>query len=385
MNHTAPNSLHLPKPIMGYFPITFIERGLALPFTTPALAGTRVRPGERVPLELLIPNPPGGRGIYILPSTDLQGLCRPSLHDLRLVMLIAERAAITPSAIRLAALDVAGEGLAGREAIAAAERARAAEERAALETNFEMLLALLRQVDPAQTRPGQGTAADLERRARAVVARIAPELGLPPAEVARLLETLAAAYVPAGVGRSKPAARIPILHANLLDLRKQAQEWWRNHPDDGGLEAGLLAMVADLTLRCLDVALSEVQGLTQDMRGLLRVWHAEQAETAQRIARVDWLIDGWDRITEAWRASAALPSRRDALWEITQMLPVMPKEATDWFNIGLEMQEDLMRHRRRIVLNEDWRTGVTVFDEIARNEQVLASTTALVADAAAAR
>src|ERR1700712_5461419 len=49
-----------------YHPTTFLERGVAVPFTTPMLAGTRARPAEKQGLELVIPNPSGGRGVYIM-------------------------------------------------------------------------------------------------------------------------------------------------------------------------------------------------------------------------------------------------------------------------------------------------------------------------------
>jgi hypothetical protein len=383
MTVAAQQALQLPKPIMGFSPMTFLERGAAIPFTTPQLAGTRVRPGERVKLELLIPNPTGGRGVYILPWTDLQGLCRPSLHDQRLLMVIAERGAVMPSAIRDAAHDVAADGLAGRDAIAAARHARQAEQRCLLETNFEMLLALLRQIDPSssgQRDQGSETAASLERRARAAVARVAPDLGLAPGAVARLLEELAAIYSPMGVGGSRATARIPILVAGLTELRQEATVWWQTRPEDGRLEAGLLAMVADLTLSCVRVALTDAQALTTDMRALLQRWSAERSGLAQRIARPEWLTDGWDRIIEVWRASRALPTRRDVLGEITLMLPVIPREAADWFSVALDRQEALLRHRRKLAPYEDWRAGRTVFDQIARNEQILAKTAVIAAE-----
>jgi hypothetical protein len=214
MNFAAPQDVQLPKPIMGYFPATFLERGVATPFTTPDLAGTRVRPGQRVPLELLVPNLSGARGVYILPWTDIQALCRPTLHDLRLIDVVAEQRYITPADIRTAALQVAHEGLAGREAAAAARACRSADQRGLLDTYFELLLTLLPQVEPqaGEARPPeQDTLAGLETRTRAAMAVVAPELGLTVHEMARLLEEIAALYMHLGVGaqRARARARIP--------------------------------------------------------------------------------------------------------------------------------------------------------------------------------
>ncbi|MBU6498939.1 MAG: hypothetical protein KGQ40_10460, partial [Rhodospirillales bacterium] len=61
----------LPPAVESFLPSTFLERGVAVPFTTPQLAGARARPGTRVPLELVVPNPSGGRGHYILPWDGL--------------------------------------------------------------------------------------------------------------------------------------------------------------------------------------------------------------------------------------------------------------------------------------------------------------------------
>ena len=58
--------------IQAYLPATFLERGVAVPFTTPMLAGTRARPSERGGTELLVPNPSGGTGVYILPWGSLR-------------------------------------------------------------------------------------------------------------------------------------------------------------------------------------------------------------------------------------------------------------------------------------------------------------------------
>ena len=44
--HTSAN-ITLPKPVLGYHPGTFLERGASVPFITPQLNGARARPGSR--------------------------------------------------------------------------------------------------------------------------------------------------------------------------------------------------------------------------------------------------------------------------------------------------------------------------------------------------
>ena len=49
----------------GHLPRTFLEWGVAVPFTTPLLSSGRVRPGRRGRPEMLMANPSGGRGLYV--------------------------------------------------------------------------------------------------------------------------------------------------------------------------------------------------------------------------------------------------------------------------------------------------------------------------------
>ena len=80
--------LSLP-PIQTYRPATFLERGVAVPFTTPLLTGARARPGARSKVELVVRNPSGGRGYYIVPMCQRPRAVPPTVHDSRLNRLIS--------------------------------------------------------------------------------------------------------------------------------------------------------------------------------------------------------------------------------------------------------------------------------------------------------
>jgi hypothetical protein len=130
--------------VASHHPTTFLERGVAVPFTSPLLAGARVRPADRGGIKMIVPNPAGGRGVYILPWGGICRLSRPTVHDSTLYLRITERQGITPGSIRTAARDVAAEGLAGHEAAEAAGVAQAGETRDRLATNFLLMVAAVR-------------------------------------------------------------------------------------------------------------------------------------------------------------------------------------------------------------------------------------------------
>lgn len=363
------------RPIIGYLPVTFLERGAAVPFTTPQLAAARARPAARRQLELLVPNPSGGQGMYVLAWEDVGALCRPTVFDTRLVRAVAAQQGVTPARIREAATEIAAEGLAGRAARAAAMEAREAGRRGSLVANFDLLMELVRQVEPPGSNPVAPEHEEplaLERRARAAVARIAPGLGQSAQAVANQLEQLAGLYSPLGVGPHATTARAPTLIRRLMRLREEALAWSQAHPEESGGEALLLATVAELTIGCARVTLGAARKLTADMRGLLVRWGREPDVVAELLARPEWLLDGWERVLTLWETAGEHLGRSATLLELVGMIPVIPKEAADWVGGTLDLQScEVLRHRRKVLLMEDWRTGYTVMDLIARNEALL--------------
>lgn len=368
---------HLPAPIQDFLPTTFLERGIAVPFTTPLLAGARARPGERAAMDLVVPNPSGGRGVYILPWADIGALCRPTLHDARLTAAIATMQGVTPATIRKAARDTAALGFAGRAAATAAQAAEQAERQAALMVNFELLLRVVRQAEaatPGAVPPEQERPAELERRARRAIARIAPEFGRTPESIAVALEELAVLFSAVGLGVATQSARIPVLAARLARLRAGLRAFLDTAPGDGAQEADLIAGAIDLTLNCARVVLADVHGLTADIFTLIRRWIAAPDAIAPVVARPEWLLDGWDRIAALWECAPGQPGIETTLIEMSNLVPAVPREIGTWVAHQVNIDADMQRHRRKVLLQEDWRTGRTPSDIVGRNETLLERT-----------
>lgn len=360
--------------IQAYQPATFLERGVAVPFTTPLLAGTRARPSERVGTELLVPNPSGGTGVYILPWASLRDFCRPTLHDTRLNELVSEIEPITPLTIRRAADDIAAEGLAGRAARQAVRAHSQEEQHARLLANFQLLLELVRQNEPSGLHavpPDREMPAMLERRARVVITRVAPGLGTTLEDIATALEQLATHFSAIGIGQDATNSRHGRGKRALAALYEEAMAWTEAPDDTSRMHAKVLADAAALTLACARTVIGHVRGMTGNMLQLLRDWQTDAEEVKKLTTRPDWLLDGWDQIISLWRDAEGEAAKRAALAEIALIVPVLPREVTQWTNNGCDM-DFVLRHRRMVLRNQDWRTGVMVFDLIARNERVRA-------------
>ena len=360
--------------LQAYHPTTFLERGVAMPLTTPLLAGTRARPSDRGGVELVVPNPSGGRGVYILPWDGVRELCKPTVHDTRLHQKIAALRGVTPELIREAAREVAAEGLAGREALAAACSTAETDQQDRTVTNFLLLMAMVEQVQAAgattQT-PDRSKLHELEARVKRTIADLAPQIGWPAESIASGLEELAGIFMGVGVGAFIDQARIPRALEQLCTLRAETASWAQENDGDSGNLAGMTTMAASLTITCARATLANAHDMTRDVAGLIRDFGQNPDVIGARVARSDWLLDGWEQICLLWRSATDPAERRAVLDEIALMVPMIPKEAADWVDTPVD-SDGPNRFRKTVTLNVDWRTGSTVFDRIGRNERLRA-------------
>jgi len=358
--------LHSPLP---FHPATFLEHGAKVPFTTPMLAGTRARPMAGGGTELMVPNPSGRRGAYVLPWNALRGLCRPSLHDDELSARVFRLDMVTPETIRLVAREVAIEELGERisRVVAASEMARGRTDPKL--TNFLLLLALVRQMEPpgGQAVPlEQDQPAELIRRALAAITRLASQLDCAPGKIVSGLEQLAGLLASTGIGPQAAQARHTRGMENLHRLREDTWIWSQDSEDEHAATAGLVASIADRTLAAAGTAIAAARGLSRDMITLLRSWRATPASISERATRPDWLLDDWEPICRIWGAAETDVARRDALRRIARMVPVIPRAFATSVGRAFSVDE-IPAYRQGVRRNQDWRTGLTVLTAVARD------------------
>ncbi|MFZ4406289.1 MAG: hypothetical protein ACOYOH_03055 [Paracraurococcus sp.] len=360
-----------------YQPVTFLERGVVLPFTTPALLGGRIRPGVRKAPELVLANPAGAEGVYIVPWAAMPDICTPTLHDRALWGRVSQLAILTPRAVRQATRAVAAEGLAGRAAARAAAEAEKATRDACTFTHYHLLLDLVRQGDPqghgAALVPGDLTA--LEQRARAVLVSRRTDTSLSPASAFEALSELAEVFEPCGLPRDPTRARLPQLAGEIAAVIQDLARWAELA---GPAERSCIRLLSDgaaLTHRCFRTALKEVHDLLGDLWTLVQRWRLAPEAISALAARPEWLLDGWELICGLWRA-AADHQRAAALLDMAALVPVIPGEVGDW--VGFDAPGTMEAHRsglrqwrRTVQPNQDWVTG-RMLDLTARNEMLRA-------------
>lgn len=387
-----------------YRPMTFLQRGVAVPFTTPHLLGGRIRPGARGGAELVLGNPVGEDGVYVTPWSALPDICTPTLHDRALWGRIGRLGLLAPRSIREVARQVAAEGFAGRTAARAAEAAAAEDMQARTRTQYHLLLKLVRQGETGQEAglaPEQDSMRGLEQRARAVLLALDPGDRISPIAAFEALAEVAEAFSTCGLPRNPAAAPMPRLVAEIGAVMQELTAWARTaaEPERGCVR--LIGQSAELTLRCYGQALADAHAVLGKLPELLRQWRPGQASDpvsgpvsgqggqaqglghpgrhhgiAALTTRPEWLLDGWGLICGLWRT--ADPTRRGlALLDMAAMVPVIPAEAGEWLGFDPSgdmetMRGGLGRWRRMVQPNQDWMTG-RILDIIQRNEAMRAA------------
>ncbi len=360
----------VPFLIESHHPATFRSRGVAVPFTTPLLSGTRARESAQTGIELVVPNPSGGRGVYILDWAGVRTLGNPTVHDTVLFRRMADIGSLDPAGMREAALDVALQGHAGRDAAAAAGQSLARDAAHRLNAHFLLMMSLIEQVSPSAAKAT--AAADVERRGSTILHRLAPMMGRAPADLADALAAIGALFAPVGVGAEDTDSRIARLLARLEEAQVTLSAWLRTDPENdiGGLGravAGAMQTAAGYG----GTILTSARTALADPIGLLKRWFKDPEEVEATASRAGWVLDGWEWVCLLWLAAGSGDARRRALLEMAQLVPVLPAEASGWAT--LPPPPETLRQPCRVTSREDsWRTGAAAFPLIGRNETLRA-------------
>jgi len=103
---------------------------------------------------------------------------------------------------------------------------------------------------------------------------------------------------------------------------------------------------------------------------IIKSWDERKTEIEKASGRLAWLLDGWDPVAEIWFGcrSMEVGPRAEALQEILQMLPLLPREELEGWKKSFLMSEIDGLRRKWVRCGEDWRTGEVDIDIVERLE-----------------
>ncbi len=298
-----------------------------VPFTTPQFTGARLRIDRSGGFELMLRNPAGGKGIYLLELSVAHRFSAISLHDRILHAELQKQVRLSPRTVRLCARRVAVSGAAGHQARMAAKASATRERHQIARMREHLLRSLLPSGSRAHEAPtaasrGANSGAEEERLAAA-----AARSGMPARRLMQALQEIAEHAVAIGL----PAAGIASDHEETLRALAALAEAlgkWRN--DGAGWSAEIAVKVAQLAEETARVATEELacqQRRLADGRELLRQWQEDRAGLIEFLETCDWLLDGWPELCVLWQSvpTADRALQAAALIHIGKLLPPAPE------------------------------------------------------------
>ncbi len=340
-------------------------RLLSVPFTSPMLAGVRLRHGPGGAHEFLVPNPAGGSGYYVVEGEALRGLCRLTLHDEVLLERLLERRRITPRVMREVVREVTAMGLAGRQA---AEAAGAAEDgTSARHAEATLLLLLLHELGVAVEELVRACRA---RRmlavAREKLAERVGRLGLSAADALAAVEQVAP--VAAAIGFPDGEGGLyPGIVERLGTLARTLRRWSAPEAGDLASLAGRVAESADFVREIAGGLIRECRRRLLPVAELVVAWHAGSA-VRRMFEDLEWWLEGWEHPMA--RFFAALRHDREYQNAVVRelahhVLPVRAVQSGERLRVDPPGEGVRSRYVRRY---HDWRTGILVSEWLERLE-----------------
>ncbi len=340
-------------------PPTFAERGASVPFTTPIIVGARVR-GRNNDLELVVPNPSGAKGNYILQWKSLPEVFTLSVHDRVLHRAIGEAGASNPTAVRRATLKTAATGLAGPAAAKQAKTVLKEEEDFKLLIQFALLSDTVAQLSGGQL---QITLAHVQsdtgrQQAKLILARVAHKVNLEGNELYGVIEAWSDLVGPLGTPKLPKAPRMRKMRNRIDEFANSIGSWSEVDKSEASPLGALASLVARETAALVSEHLAAVDAHLERIDAAVAKWDKTQVEIERNAERISWMLDGWDLLVAMWEDAVLKPpyEQQATVQELARILPIVPEEEVT--GARRDKARDIGVQRRKLVKPmEDWISG----------------------------
>jgi hypothetical protein len=314
-----------------FWPLTFGERGVLVPFTTPLLAASRMRGPELKRAEILVPGLSGGKGTYVIPWKSVTEMFKLTVHDRALHEAISGAPDFSPREIKMAALRVARTGLAGVTAGGAARSILKREDNLELVARFFLTLRVVERMGGggetlslAELATPQG-----QQKASRILVKIATKLGWSSETLHERIEEWAKTVAPVGLAEMPSEAPARRLIVRLQPLADAFVEWGKGDTEsDGQADAQLVAGIARETWRLACEHAAVIDLAAKQPAEALQNWEEMISSTAETGQKLLWVLDGWEQVMKLWDQAASRPreEQRAALRDVIRHLPVVPRD-----------------------------------------------------------
>lgn len=356
-------------------PLPHAERTVGIPFTTPLICGAKARLAKGGAVELLVPNPSGARGYYVMDLRATREFCQLTVHDEVLLENLLSMDAVTPATVRRCARNVAIAGSAGRDAAAAAEKAAERDDGIVNLTNYLMLMRLLRTVgiDEQELHQPAGRDKAVQNEIKRRLVALTPKIGLTADEVIDTVGDIAFYASAIGFAGSDLRNRHPVVLEQLRPFAQAIIRWSALESGDNKERAEQIADCAEWTHREVAPLIVDCQTRLEDIVELVRAWRDGRDDVRERFSLPDWLLDGWPEIFTIWETATGedRSMQRAAIAQIHRLLP-LDKTLAEGGKVEVLSLDAAVLRSRSVKLHEDWKSGAMMAGMRARAEALRA-------------
>ena len=356
-------------------PLPHTERTVGIPFTTPLICGAKARLAKGGAVDLLVPNPSGARGYYVMDLRATREFCQLTVHDEVLLENLLSMDAVTPAPVRRCARNVAIAGSAGRDAAAAAKKAAERDDGIVNLTNYLMLMRLLRKVgiDEQELQQPVGKDKAVQNEIKRRLVSLTPKIGLTADEVIDTVGDIAFYASAIGFAGGDLGNRHPAVLEQLRPFAQAITRWSALETGDNKERAEQIAECADWTHREVAPLIVDCQSRLESIIELVRAWRDGRDDVRERFSLPDWLLDGWPEIFAIWETAAGedRSMQRAAVAQIHRLLPLAKALAEDG-KVEVMSVDSSVARSRAVKLHEDWKSGAMMAGMRARAEALRA-------------
>ena len=93
--------------------------------------------------------------------------------------------------------------------------------------------------------------------------------------------------------------------------------------------------------------MGESDALIRNVLSIMRNWEREAKIISAQMSRLAWLLDGWSYIVALWTSVENEPHerQRDTILEMARLIPVMPREISEWTASGLDQEAKTIQRK----------------------------------------
>ncbi|MEQ8334437.1 hypothetical protein [Nisaea sp.] len=358
-----------------FWPTSFKERGVAVPFTTPSVAMARVRNDERGRLELVISGLSGGRGVYVIGWSAVPETFKLTVYDRVLHEHINYIETVTPEEVRLAALRAAATGLAGDDAAEAAFNSSTRVTEDQIRTSLALTQHLVKSILGVDLDIGL---AELlmpsgQQKVQNLLGRIARTENIDPETLSRVMTEWGDLLDALGVLEHRPRGRFRKVLEDAHHFLTSYADWLRTGDLAEDHPATLIADVLEETVKSWSQAFQTTDDYAHDPRATIKNWRNAKPRLEALSVQIPWLEDGWPAIFSMWETALreSHEHRLETVATIMSGLPLMPRD-----EVPPNTHPRWMEFAKRLSLfaarNEQRSQGDINLETMLRQEQVLA-------------